>query len=99
VPAFRILALCLPLFSFNYALTHQLIGWDGQRAYVGICAAALVANVALNTRLIPTLSIDGAAWATLGTEVVVTAGCVIALARASANRSIGDRVLADLVLG
>src|SRR5205814_3118318 len=29
VPAFRILALCLPLFSLNYGLTHQLIGWDG----------------------------------------------------------------------
>ena len=99
VPSFRILLLSFPLLSLNYALTHQLIGWDGQRAYVAICAAALVANVALNTRLIPTLSIDGAAWATLGTEVVVTAGCVIALARTSANRSIGDRVFADLVLG
>ena len=38
VPAFRILALSFPLMSLNYALTHQLIGWDGHRAYAAICA-------------------------------------------------------------
>jgi O-antigen/teichoic acid export membrane protein len=79
VPAFRILLLSLPLLSLNYALTHQLVGWNGQRAYAGICALALVANVALNARLIPAWSIDGAAWATLGTELCVTAGCAAAL--------------------
>jgi O-antigen/teichoic acid export membrane protein len=79
VPAFRILALALPLLSLNYALTHQLIAWDGQRAYATICGLALVVNVALNTRLIPAQSIEGAAWATVATEVFVTAGCVAAL--------------------
>jgi len=79
VPAFRILALSFPLLSLNYALTHQLIGWDGQRAYAAMCGAALVVNLALNAWLIPALSIDGAAWATLGTEVFLTAGCVTAL--------------------
>jgi O-antigen/teichoic acid export membrane protein len=79
VPAFRILILSLPLMSLNFALTHQLIGWDGQRAYAAVCAIALVVNVALNFYLVPTLSIDGAAWATVGTEVIVTAGCAIAL--------------------
>jgi O-antigen/teichoic acid export membrane protein len=80
VPAFRILVLSFPLLSLNYALTHQLIGWDGQRAYAAICAAALAGNVALNARLIPLLSIDGAAWATLGTEAIVTLGCAAAIA-------------------
>ena len=80
VPAFRILALSFPLLSLNYALTHQLIGWDAQRAYALVCAAALVGNVAMNARLIPALSIDGAAWATLGTELIVTAGCAAVLA-------------------
>ena len=80
VTAFRILALSFPLLSLNYALTHQLIGWDGQRLYALICAVALVGNVAMNVRLIPALSIDGAAWSTLGTELIVTAGCVAALA-------------------
>jgi O-antigen/teichoic acid export membrane protein len=77
--AFRILAAAFPLMSLNYALTHQLIGWHGHRAYAFICLAALAVNLALNTRLIPALSIDGAAWATLGTEAVVTIGCMAAL--------------------
>jgi O-antigen/teichoic acid export membrane protein len=82
VPAFRILILSLPLMSLNFALTHQLIGWDGQRAYASVCAVALVVNMALNVVLIPALSIEGAAWATVWTELVVTAGCAIAIWRA-----------------
>ena len=79
-PAFRILTLSFPLLCLNFALTHQLVGWDRQRAYAVICAAALAVNIALNAWLIPALSIDGAAWATLGTELCVTGGCVAALA-------------------
>ena len=79
VPAFRVLLLSFPLLSLNFALTHQLIGWDGQRAYAGLCAMALAINVALNARLIPLWSIEGAAWATLGTELFLTAGCLTAL--------------------
>ena len=82
VPAFRILILSLPLMSLNFALTHQLIGWDGQRAYAIVCAVALAVNMALNVTMIPALSIEGAAWATVWTELVVTAGCAIALWRA-----------------
>lgn len=78
-PAFRILALAFPLLSLNLALTHQLVGWNRQRAYAGICAASLAVNVVLNAWLIPALSIDGAAWATLGTELCVTGGCAAAL--------------------
>jgi O-antigen/teichoic acid export membrane protein len=79
VPAFRVLLFAFPLLSLNFALTHQLVAWDRQRAYAGICAAALAVNVALNAWLIPVWSIAGAAWATLGTELCVTSGCVIAL--------------------
>jgi O-antigen/teichoic acid export membrane protein len=79
VPAFRVLLLSFPLLSLNYALTHQLVGWDGQRAYLWLCALALVVNIAINTRLIPLWSIEGAAWATLATEIVLTAGCCLAL--------------------
>ena len=86
VPAFRILILSLPLMSLNFALTHQLIGWDGQRAYAAICAVALAVNVALNVYLVPALSIEGAAWATVLTEVIVTSGCVIALWSAAPRR-------------
>jgi O-antigen/teichoic acid export membrane protein len=86
VPAFRILLLSFPLMSLNYALMHQLIGWNHHRMYAGVCAAALVANVAINSRLIPMLSIVGAAWSTLLTEVVVTAGCAAALWLGSGRR-------------
>jgi O-antigen/teichoic acid export membrane protein len=79
VPAFRVLILSFPLLSLNYALTHQLIGWDRQRAFAILCGIALVVNVALNTRLIPALQIEGAAWATLWTEVFLTVGCVVVL--------------------
>jgi len=79
VPALRILALSFPLLSLNFALTHQLVGWDRHRAYAAVCATALVVNLGLNAWLIPLWSIDGAAWATLATEGCVTAGCVAAL--------------------
>jgi O-antigen/teichoic acid export membrane protein len=78
-PALRILALALPLLSMNLALTHQLIGWNRQHAFAAICAAALVFNLGLNVFLIPGFAIEGAAWATVGTEVCVTAGCLYAL--------------------
>jgi O-antigen/teichoic acid export membrane protein len=87
VPAFRILILSLPLMSLNLALTHQLIGWDGQRAYAAICAAALAVNVALNVYLVPALSIEGAAWATVLTEVIVSSGCALALWSAAPRRT------------
>ncbi len=94
-PAFRILLYSLPLLSLNYALTQQLIGWDRQRAYATLCAIALVVNLALNSKLIPALSIEGAAWSTLGTEAALTAGCLVALlgrAQAIAQPIISDRV-------
>ena len=87
VPAFRVLMWSFPLLSLNYALTHQLIGWHGQRAYVATCAAALVANLALNARLIPAWGITGAAWATLWTEVLLTTGCLWGL-RGAAPRPV-----------
>jgi O-antigen/teichoic acid export membrane protein len=82
-PAFRILALAFPLLSMNYALTHQLIVWNRQYAYAVICAMALGFNVLVNAWLIPSFAIEGAAWATLGTEAVLTAGCLVVLKRAS----------------
>jgi O-antigen/teichoic acid export membrane protein len=82
-PAFAILSLALPLFFLNYALTHQVIGWDGHRAYLVIVILALAGNIAANLVLVPSRGIAGAAIATLLTEIIVTAGCVYALARRS----------------
>lgn len=86
VELFQILLLSFPLLTLNYSLTHQLIGWDGQRHYARCCALALAANLALNAWLIPALGARGAAWATLGTEVVLTATCLVALQRLQRSR-------------
>jgi O-antigen/teichoic acid export membrane protein len=98
VPAFRILLLSFPLLSLNYALTHQLISWDGQRTYAALCGLALAFNVALNARLIPSWSIEGAAWSTLGTEAFLTIGCGTGLWVVRSRRS-GAGVLGAEVLG
>jgi O-antigen/teichoic acid export membrane protein len=82
VRPFRILVLAFPLMSLNYALTQQLIGWHGQRAYAVICAGALGFNLLLNWQMIPALGMNGAAWSTLWTEALLTIGCGIALTRA-----------------
>ena len=91
-PALRILALALPLFFVNYALPHQVIAWDGQRAYLAITAIALVANLVSNTMLIPTGGMVGAATATLLTELTVAAGCAVALRRAVRSPSLAGSV-------
>ena len=85
VPTLRLLLLSLPLMALNYALTHQLIGWHGHRAYAGICAAALAANLVLNWRWIPLIGMRGAAWSTLWTEVLLTLGCLVALRQTDAS--------------
>jgi O-antigen/teichoic acid export membrane protein len=77
----QVLGLALPLFFFNYALTHQVIAWNGQRLYLAITVAALVTNVVGNVALIPTYGMLGAACSTVMTEIAVTAGCLLALKR------------------
>ena len=80
-PALATLAFALPLFFANYALTHQVIAWDGQHEYLAVVTAALIVNVVGNLLLIPGLGMQGAALSTVVTEVVVAFGCVVALAR------------------
>lgn len=77
--AFRILALALPLLFVNYALTHQLIAWNLQRAYAVICGFSLAGNLAINAIWIPRFGIEGAAWCTLLTELVLTSACALVL--------------------
>jgi len=96
-PAFRILLLAYPLMSLNHALTCQLIGWHGHRAYAASCAATLLFNVAANAVLLPAYGILGAAWTTVATEVVITLGSIGALIPRSARaaRLIGGEPQAD----
>ena len=98
-PAFAMLAFALPLFFLNYALTHQVIGWDGQRAYLAIAGLALAVNVAANFALVPSQGMIGAAIATLLTEVVVTGGCLYALVQHNGSaRRFGAKVQGEGVL-
>jgi O-antigen/teichoic acid export membrane protein len=97
VPAFRILLLSFPLMTLNLALTHQLIGWHGERAYATICAIALAVNLAINARLIPSSSIEGAAWATFATELLLTAGCMAVLW--SMTTKLTGTAAGDVVMG
>ena len=83
-PALSVLAAAVPFFFVNYVLTHLVIAWDGQRAYLGVTAAALATNLAANMLLIPGEGMRGAAVATLLTEVVVSVGCAWALVGRSA---------------
>jgi len=97
VPAFRILLLAYPLLSLNHALTCQLIGWHGHRAYAVTCAAALLFNVVANTALLPAYGSLGAAWTTVATEVVITLGSIGALIPRSVRvaRMVGREPQAD----
>lgn len=85
ITSLRLLGLAVPLFFLNYALTHQVIGWDGQRAYLRVTIGALAVNLVANLALVPTRGGEGAAIATAITEVAVTAGCLMALARRTAS--------------
>jgi O-antigen/teichoic acid export membrane protein len=78
-PLLRSLCMALPLLTLNYGLTTQLIGWNGQRAFAVINAAALITNIALNAWLIPRWGGTGAAWATTATEALITLSCLAAL--------------------
>jgi O-antigen/teichoic acid export membrane protein len=79
VSALRILLLSFPLMSLNYALTQQLIGWNRHVTFAVLCGLALTVNVGANARLIPIMAAEGAAWATVITELVLTIGCVTAI--------------------
>ena len=83
--------------SLNFALTHQLIGWDGERAYAAICALALVVNVAFNARLIPALVDRRRRVGDLGTELFLTAACVAVLW--SMTTKLTGAVAEDVVMG
>lgn len=87
VPVLRLLALSVPLFFVNYALTNQVIGWGAQRAYLGITAAALAGNLVFNGLLVPPYGASGAAIATALTELIVTLGCLSALASSAHPRA------------
>ena len=86
-PALRILGLGVPLLFLNYGLTHFLVARNLGRKHLAFAALLVVVNLGANAWLIPRLGGVGAAWATVITEVVLTALCLQALARARAPQA------------
>jgi O-antigen/teichoic acid export membrane protein len=79
VPSLRVLAFAVPFIYFNFGLTHFLIARDlGQRNLL-FAALMLVVNTVLNLLAIPRWGGPGAAAATVGTEIALTACCLAAL--------------------
>lgn len=79
LPALRILSLAVPVLFFNFGLTHLLIARHLERRNLLFATAMVMLNLGANLWLIPRLGGVGAAWATLATELGLTACCLLTL--------------------
>jgi O-antigen/teichoic acid export membrane protein len=76
LPSLRILAAGIPLLFLNYGLTHFLVARDLGRMAQWFAVTMLAVNVILDVVLIPRAGGPGAAWATVVTEIALTACCL-----------------------
>lgn len=68
----RIFAILIIVFAFGNLLSYQMMICTGsEKKYAGVLACAAVINVALNSILIPRLQQDGAALASVLTELFI----------------------------
>jgi O-antigen/teichoic acid export membrane protein len=72
-PALRILALGIVFMFISNAFIGALNAIDRQLTFTWAALGSMVVNIALNVVLIPPLGYLGAAWATVLTEVALTA--------------------------
>ena len=79
VASLRVLSVGIPLVFLNYGLTHFLVARDLGRVTTWLALMMLVLNVTLDLALIPGGKGPGAAWATVLSEVALTACCFVAL--------------------
>ena len=70
-PALRVLALTLGIAFVNNAFIGALNASDHQSSFTWAAGWSLVANLPLNLTLIPLFGYQGAAWATVATELVL----------------------------
>jgi len=94
--ALTILMVHSGLQYVHMAYGNPLIAWDRQKLYMYALGAGAGMNVVLNLILIPLFGIEGAAIATLGSEVVVI-GCVVAFHYSVARSIHGDLLLRALI--
>jgi PST family polysaccharide transporter len=90
VASLRVLAFGLPLLYLNLGLTHFLVARDMGTVTTWLSLMMLVLIVALDVALIPRMSGPGAAWATVLSELALTACCLGAL---QISTTAGPRVL------
>ncbi|MCW2816293.1 MAG: hypothetical protein JWN84_3748 [Nocardioides sp.] len=79
--ATQVLVVAQVLTLFASLVLTCLIAVDRHRAYALVTLTGLVLNVGANFVLIPRYSYEGAAWATLGSEVVVLSALILLLRR------------------
>ncbi len=72
--AFALLMTNAGLVYINMAYGQPLIAWNRQKAYFGAVGAGAATNIVLNALLIPSFGLDGAAAATVLSELVVFFG-------------------------
>ena len=85
VPVMQIVIWGLPLMGAATVFNRLLITADREKAFVTIALVAMVANVTLNSILIPRYSYFGASWAT----IVSVIAAMIATRRITAASSKG----------
>ena len=74
-----LLALAVPFLFVNSGLTHALLALERERLYLYFFGVCLVVNIGANLVLIPSWGRNGAALATLLTELSLTIMCSVAL--------------------
>ncbi len=98
--AIHLLQILLPAFipiCLGYLLTSQLILENLLRPYIVITFAGAVINVVANLIAIPRFGAAAAAWATLGTELLVMTALAAVVAVRLGLRLPGQRVLRTLL--
>lgn len=80
VPVMQVLSLALGALFFGNLYGNGAVALGAQRVMLGIALALACLNVGVNLYVIPRYSFMGAAWTTLGTEVLsaLAAGFVVA---------------------
>jgi len=75
ITVLQILIWTMVLVSVNHILSNLLVSIDKQRLYTISTGLCVITNITLNFFLIPALSYNGAAIATVATNVVLFAAC------------------------
>jgi O-antigen/teichoic acid export membrane protein len=81
-----VLAIGLPVLYVNFGLTHFLVARNLERVTTRLSLMMLALNLALDATLIPRGGGPGAAWATILSELALTACCLGALRAAAPAR-------------